>query len=78
MDDREKAKLFVFGFVMFIIVAAMMIGGTREQITGRVVIEEGCYIECYDNIDCDDSNENTLDGCAYPGSCSSKCFHETK
>lgn len=77
MDDRLKSKILIFGFVVFVIIAAFTISTTKEKITGGVVAEN-CDIECSGNEDCDDSNDNTLDGCAYPGSCSSRCFHEYK
>ena len=77
MDEKLRAKIFIIGFVLFIIAAAFLIGNSREKITGGVVADN-CKIECSNNADCDDSNDNTLDGCAYPGSCSSRCFHEDK
>jgi hypothetical protein len=77
MDEKLKAKVLIFGFIVFVIIAAFAISNSREKITGGVVAEN-CNIECEDNKDCDDSNPNTLDGCAYPGSCSSRCFHEAK
>jgi len=75
MDERLKAKILVTGFFVFILLAAVLISTSREKITGGVVAEN-CNIECASNADCDDKDEMTLDGCAYPGSCSSRCFHE--
>jgi|GEM_PF-3216737 len=75
MDERTKARILVMGFFIFTIMAAMIIGGSREKITGASVAEE-CKIECSSSADCDDGNDRTMDGCAYPGSCSSKCFYE--
>ena len=77
MDERLKAKILVIGFFVFIIAAALLISTSKDKITGGVVAEN-CDIECSSNADCDDSDEQTMDGCAYPGSCSSKCFHEYK
>ncbi|MBW2991737.1 hypothetical protein KY345_00785 [Candidatus Woesearchaeota archaeon] len=76
MDDRDKAKLLVFGFLVFIVVAAALISNSREKITGGAVVGEDCEIECTDYTDCDDGDESTLDGCAYPGTCASRCFNE--
>lgn len=75
MDDRTKAKIFVFSFLVFVVIAAAMISNSRENITGGVVAED-CEIECKDHDDCDDRNDATLDGCAYPGTCASRCFNE--
>ena len=77
MDEKLKAKIFIFGFILFVIIAAFAISTTKEKITGGVVANN-CNIECSSNNDCDDSNPDTLDGCAYPKSCSSRCFHEYK
>lgn len=75
MDDRDKAKLFVFGFIVFVVMAAAFIGNSRENITGGVVAGD-CEIECEEYYDCDDNDESTLDGCAYPGTCAARCFNE--
>lgn len=77
MDERDKAKILLFGFVVFVLIAAFAISTTRDKITGGVIVE-GCKIECNSNEDCDDGDYNTLDGCVYPGSCASKCFHESE
>jgi hypothetical protein len=77
MDERLKARYLIYGFILFVIISAFLISTSREKITGGVVAE-GCEIECSSNEDCDDMNDNTMDGCAYPGSCSSRCFHEIK
>lgn len=77
MDERVKAKILVFGFIVFMIAAAFIISKSRDTITGGAVVE-GCEVECHNNEDCNDYNEYTLDGCAYPGTCAAKCFHEKK
>ena len=77
MDIKQKTRVITFAFILFFVVAAFAISQGKDSITGTVTLET-CNIACETNEDCNDWDKNTLDGCAYPGSCSSKCIHEKK
>jgi len=73
----KKQLIIILSFLGFILVAAFVISGIRGAMTGAVSAEN-CIIECYSNQNCDDNDNCTLDGCAYPGSCAAKCTYINK
>lgn len=77
MDEKTKPIIFMASFFIFVIAAAFIIGGLKGAITGEVVAED-CFVECSNNSGCDDNNPCTLDGCAYAGSCFSRCTYVLK
>ena len=64
-------------FFVFLISAAFLLSKFKEPLTGNVVAGN-CLGECHNNSECEDNDPCTMDGCAYPGTCSSRCIYDVK
>jgi len=77
MNIKKNPTIIILAFLIFILAAAFIISGLRGTMTGAISAEN-CIIECYNNQNCEDNDNCTLDGCAYPGSCAAKCTYIKK
>lgn len=69
--DKIKISLIV----VVVLVFALLVGVTisTDGLTGGTIIKN---VNCYDSIDCDDHQENTLDFCQNAGKEHSLCVNK--
>ncbi|HLD72083.1 MAG TPA: hypothetical protein VJA23_00710 [Candidatus Nanoarchaeia archaeon] len=68
---ERKELFFLLAVVMVIVVMAGVFFSTG--VTGGTIIKS---IYCYNDLDCDDGKENTLDFCQYAGTEQSLCVNK--
>ena len=74
MHYKTKSALTIAILIGFMVSVAVVINNLEGQITGAVIAP---VCECFDDVDCDDSNPATQDSCLYADNCEAAvCVHK--
>ena len=68
-------KIRISLIIVAVLAVALMVGVTvtTDGLTGGTIIKN---VNCYDSVDCNDNQENTLDFCQNPGTENSLCVNK--
>ncbi len=69
--DKIKISLIVVAVLVFTLMVGVTI--STDGLNGGTIIKN---VNCYDSVDCNDHQENTLDFCQNPGTENSLCVNK--